>query len=96
MKAIIKNIKKDAFQATQEPFLEVEVAFVDETEAVLDTRKLSYPFETSEEAIKADIKKVLSAYVRDQELAEQNKEADAQAAKADEVVEALQDAEVSL
>lgn len=75
-KAIIKDIKRDEFQASNTPFLNVEVEIQNEQGEAVETKKFGYPATTSAADIKADIAKVLQAYGSDLILAEQTKVAD--------------------
>ena len=94
--AKIIDIKKDVYQSTQEPFLDVEVSILDENGDIVDTRKYAYKIDTTKEAITADLEKMLETYII--ELAQ---EADQKALleiskKADETIEALKDAEIGV
>lgn len=92
--AKIKDIKKDVLQATQEPFLDVEVEILNEKGKVAETRKYAYPLGTPAKDIKRDVENMLESYHSDLESKEASKEKDSLHAKADKTIEALKGVEV--
>ncbi len=91
--AKIIDIKKDVYQFSQEPFLDVEVAILDAEGETLETKKFAYKADTSEEEITADIEKMLDTYALEIDQAKAQ-EADVELnKKADATIEAMKDAE---
>lgn len=93
--AKIIDIKKDVYQFSQEPFIDVEVAILNEKEEVVDTKKFAYKADTTEDEITADLEKMLDTYELELAQAEAQKESAELHAKADATIEALKDAEIS-
>lgn len=93
--AKIKEVKRDVYQSTQEPFLDVEVEILNEKGKVVDTRKYAYKADTSEEVIVADIEKMLETYKSDLEIGEKSKATMELNAKADATAESLKGIEIS-
>jgi hypothetical protein len=95
-KAKIIEIKKDVYQFSQEPFLNVEVAILNEKGKKVETRKFAYKADTSEEEIVADLEHMLETYALELSQAEEQKASRELSAKADKTVEALEDAEIEM
>lgn len=91
--AKIKDIKKDVIQATQTPFLDVEVQILNEKEKVVESRKFAYALDTSPKEIKADVKKYLALFQEEKETEEKNKEVVALHKKADATIASLKGGE---
>lgn len=94
--AKIVDIKKDVYQFSGEPFLNVEVAIVNDQGATVETRKYAYFASTTEDEIVADLEHMLETYKADLDQAEKQKEQTELAAKADATIEALTDAEIEM
>lgn len=94
--AKIISIKKDVYQFSQEPFIDVEVAILNDKGKVVEKRKFGYKADTSEADITADLEKMLETHVLELEQAEAEKATLELNAKADKTIEALQDAEIEM
>lgn len=94
--AKILEIKKDVYQFSQEPFLDVEVAILNAESEVVETKKFAYKIDMTEAEITADLETMLKTYVVEVEQAELQKESIEKNAKADETIEALKDVEISM
>jgi hypothetical protein len=92
--AKIIDIKKDVYQFSQEPFIDVEVAILNADEEVVETKKFAYKADTTEDEITADLEKMLDTYELELSQAEEQKASAELHAKADATIEALQDAEI--
>lgn len=92
--AKIIDIKKDVYEFSQEPFLNVEVSILDASGEVVDTRKFAYKADTTKEEITASLEKMLETYVLELAQAEEQKASLELNAKAEETIEALKDAEI--
>ena len=66
--ATIKSIEKTVFQVDNQTYLAVELEILKDGELV-ETRKLAFPLDTSEEAITAELAKYVATYADDQRLA---------------------------
>ncbi len=95
VKAKIINIKRDIYQATQEPFLDVEVEIL-ENDEVVDTKKFAYAPDKTEEEIVADLENMLITYKSDKEIGEKSKATMELNAKADETAKAIDGLEVAI
>lgn len=93
--AKIKEVKRDVYQASQTPFLDVEVEILDEEGEVVETRKYAYNADTPEDVIVADIEKMLETYKSDLEIGEQSKTTMELNAKADATAESLKGVEIA-
>lgn len=94
--AHIKDIKKDVLQATGEPFLDVEVEILNENEEVVDTQKHAFSIATSQEEIVSAIEKMVALYGDEAEQKKASKVADELNAQADETIDALKGADVTV
>lgn len=91
---IVNSIKKDVDQATNVDFLDVEIGIYkasDEQEEaeLVETRKLSFPLNTTDEEMKVELQKYMDTYNSDFKLAQDSKEHDAAHAQADKVIESM-------
>jgi len=93
--AKIKDVKRDVYQASQTPFLDVEVEILNDEGEVVETRKYAYNADTPEETIVADIEKMLETYKSDLEIGEKSKAIMELNAKADATAESLIGAEIA-
>lgn len=93
--AKIIDIKKDVYQHSQEPFLDVEVAILNDEGETVETKKYAYSIDTTEDMIVADVEKMLTLYKEEALTAEDEKAKAELHAKADETIDALKDAEIS-
>jgi predicted mannosyl-3-phosphoglycerate phosphatase (HAD superfamily) len=91
-KFVAKGIKiaKDNIVATGEPFLSVS-ADIYNGEELLETKKYGFPFGTTSEVVKEEIKKSLSTLRSELDQAEKNKERDALEKEADKAIEEITD-----
>lgn len=93
--AKIIDIKKDVYQFSQEPFINVEVAILNEDGDSVEIKKYAYKADTTEEEITADLEKMLDTYELELAQAEEQKASTELHAKADATIEALKDAEIA-
>ena len=94
--AKIIDIKKDVYQFSQEPFLDVTVEILDQESVIVETRKYAYDIEVNEETIKSDVAKMLENYVFEKEELERQKISIEKNAVADSTIEALKGAEITM
>ena len=93
-KAIIKDIKKSTIVATGEKFIEAEVD-VYEDEVKVETKKFGYPYETTNEEVIADVKKMMALRDSEKIQAEVQQEVEAIEVAVDGELEQLQDLEIN-
>jgi hypothetical protein len=93
--AKIIEIKKDMYQFSQEPFIDVTVAILNDSGESVEVKKFAYKADTTEAEITADLEKMLDTYVLELAQAEEQKVSNELNAKADATIEALKDAEIS-
>jgi len=91
--ATIKSIEKTVFQVDNQTYLAVELEILKDGELV-ETRKLAFPLDTSEEAITAELAKYVATYADDQRLAEESAKVDAANKAADELIAKLSGTEI--
>lgn len=94
--AKIVEIKKDVYQFSQEPFLDVEVAILNSEGEVVETKKFAYKADTTEAEITADLEHMLSTFVLEISQAEEQKASVELHAKADATIDAMKDAEIAM
>lgn len=94
--AKIVEVKKDVYQFSQEPFIDVEVAILDldNDNTEVARKKFAYKADTSQEDIENDLQNMLATFSLELEQAEAQKASVELNAKADETIEALKDVEV--
>lgn len=86
------SAKKDTHQETGTPFIDVAVRLYDvdeageEVEGSGEVKKFGYAFGTTPKEIKADLEKVLSVTIQEEESRAMNAEVDALNKKADETI----------
>lgn len=66
--ARIKTIKREELLEDKSEFLSVEVEILDQEGKSLEVRKLGFPVDTPEAEIKAEVKKFVLTYEKDEEL----------------------------
>lgn len=85
----VLGIQKLDVQADNSTVLDVLVELYDNEDAI-EQRRLSFPLDTSHEALQEELSKFLETYNLDREQAEASKEQDAAHANADEVIGAME------
>jgi uncharacterized linocin/CFP29 family protein len=88
--AKIVSIKKDMVQATQIPFLDVEVQILDKKNKVMESRKFAYPLDTTPKQIKAEASKYLAVFEDELKTAESQKATVELNKKADATIKAIE------
>lgn len=91
--ANIKSIEKTIFQVDNQTYLAVELEILNDGELV-ETRKLAFPLDTSEEAITAELAKYVATYADDQRLAAESAKVEAANKAADELITKLSGKEI--
>lgn len=91
--AKIAQVTKDRVISTGEEFLDVEVEFLETVEGgemnLLTTQKFGFPVNTESDFIKSEVEKAVANFEQERNNAVLQKEVDAQAEKADEVIHNL-------
>ncbi len=85
-KSKIKNIDKYTSQADNQTCLDVHIEIIDLDGKVVEGRRLTFPLETTEQEIEAEIKKFISTYTHDKELAEASAKVEAAHREADKAI----------
>jgi len=88
-KGKIKSITKYDSQADNGTYLDVEIGILDTEGKELETRRLSFPLGTTEGTITAEVKKYLSTYASDKELAVKSAKVEAAHREADKAIKDL-------
>ncbi len=88
-KGKIKSIKKYDSQADNKTYLDVEIGIIDAEGKEFETRRLSFPLNTPEKEIEAEVKKVVSTYGHDKKLAAESAKVEAAHREADNAIKNL-------
>lgn len=93
--AKIQSVEKSSIVQTGEEFLDVTIGLY-EDEKLVETRKLGYPVDTSKKEIMDEAKKILKTYKQEKTQMAEQKEVDAQNAKAQKTIDSLEGEEISI